>query len=533
MKFPATASDRSYTCRLLPLVALAVGAGMAGMVGTVGCSSDSTNGIFSGDDGGGGSAPTGNGGGATGGSSGSGGGSSTGGSSGGSCVACVSDRNCGSGVCAQIAGESYCGALCPKGNECATGEACVTLSTVEGAQVNACVARGGVCGTGTNSGDAGAGSSSGGTGSSSGAGADSGGGGNCGTLAAPGTTAPCNSCASSSSKCQANGCYGGWYCDTATSKCQAPPTTCTSGGSSGGGSSGGGSGSGGSIDAGAPPTGTVGTTGGSVSRLYFAVVGDTRPANVDDTAGYPTAIATKIYQDMEGFSPRPSFGVSTGDYMFATPGSGNAAPQLSLYASARGNFSNVMFPAMGNHECTGYTASNCGSGNADGVTENYTAFLGMLQPLGQTNPYYAINVNDTAGTWTAKFVFIAANAWTSAQSSWLDSTLAQPTTYTFVVRHEPAAANTAPGVSPSEQIMAKYPYTLSIVGHSHTYNKSGAKEVIVGNGGAPLTGGVNYGFGLLQQRSDQAIQVDMIDYSSLQPNTSFRFAVNPDGSPAP
>ncbi len=410
---------------------------------------------------------------------------------------------------------------------------------MEGAQVNGCVPRSGVCAAGGSSGGSGggSGSSSGGTssGGSSGGGSSSGGN-TCGTLVGPTVKAGCSSCSGSSSTCQANGCYGGWYCDTSTDKCQAAPTSCSGGGSSGGSgsSSSGGSSSGGSLDAGAPPTGTVGPTGGSVSRLYFSAVGDTRPANVDDTAGYPTSIITKIYQDMEGFSPRPSFGVSTGDYMFATPGKGNTMPQVSLYMTARALFSNTMFPAMGNHECTGYTASNCGSGNTDGVTENYTTFTSqMLAPISQTNPYYVIHINDTAGTWTAKFVFVAANAWTSAQSSWLDSTLAQSTTYTFLIRHESASANTAPGVSPAEAIMAKYPYTLSIVGHSHTYNKSGAKEVIIGNGGAPLTGGVNYGFALLQQRSDNAIQVDMIDYTTLQPDTSFRFAVNADGSAAP
>jgi hypothetical protein len=153
------------------------------------------------------------------------------------------------------------------------------------------------------------------------------------------------------------------------------------------------------------------------------------------------------------------------------------APQLDLYVQARGAFSNVMFPAMGNHECTGYTASNCGSGNPDGVTENYTAFLGqMLAPLGQSKPYYSIDVNGSNGAWTAKFVFIAGNAWDSGQSSWLDTTLAQSTTYTFILRHEPAAASTAPGVTPSEQIMAKHPYTLAIVGHTHTYQRGGARR---------------------------------------------------------
>jgi hypothetical protein len=261
-------------------------------------------------------------------------------------------------------------------------------------------------------------------------------------------------------------------------------------------------------------------------------IGDTRPANVDDTSGYPTAIVTKIFQDVQALNPRPLFGVSTGDYMFAQPGNGQAQPQLDLYMQARKGFSGIMFPAMGNHECTGYTSSNCGSGNSDGVTENYTVFMNtMLQPIAKSNPYYSVNINSTTGAWTAKFVFIAANAWDSAQSSWLSSTLAQKTTYTFIMRHESASANTAPGVTPSEKIMAQYPYTLAIVGHTHEYSKSGSKQVIFGNGGAPLTGSGTYGFGLFTQRSDNAIQVQNIDYSTGQAMDTW--AVNPDGSPAP
>src|SRR5207245_2657438 len=45
------------------------------------------------------------------------------------------------------------------------------------------------------------------------------------------------------------------------------------------------------------PTGSIGPNGGTVSSLYFAVVGDTRPGNIDATSSYPTAIITKIYQD--------------------------------------------------------------------------------------------------------------------------------------------------------------------------------------------------------------------------------------------
>ncbi len=69
--------------------------------------------------------------------------------------------------------------------------------------------------------------------------------------------------------------------------------------------------------------------------------------------------------------------------------------------------------------------------------------------------------------------------------------MAQKTTYTFVVRHEPPDASpAAPGQSPSETIISGYPYTLEIVGHSHTYGHYKTpypREVIIGNGGAPLT----------------------------------------------
>jgi hypothetical protein len=42
-----------------------------------------------------------------------------------------------------------------------------------------------------------------------------------------------------------------------------------------------------------------------------------------------------------------------------------------------------------------------------------------------------------SGWWgTARFVHVAANAWTTAQKNWLTNTLNVPTTYTFVVRHE-------------------------------------------------------------------------------------------------
>jgi hypothetical protein len=83
---------------------------------------------------------------------------------------------------------------------------------------------------------------------------------------------------------------------------------------------------------------------------------------------------------------------------------------------------------------------------------------------------------------------------------------------------------------PSEAIMANHPYTLAIVGHAHTYSHSKTKEIIIGNGGAPITGGASYGFGLIAQRADQALLVDVYNYQTMQADSSFHFAIKPDGT---
>jgi hypothetical protein len=278
--------------------------------------------------------------------------------------------------------------------------------------------------------------------------------------------------------------------------------------------------------------GVTGVTGGTLDTLSFVVVGDTRPPITDDTGGYPTAIITKIWQDVAATSPLPAFGVGTGDYMFALD---QASQQLALYNTARTGYTAAFFPAMGNHECSwlGLTTSNCGAGNASGATANYTTFIStMLAPYGVSNPYYTVDVSATDGSWTAKLVFIAANAWDSTQATWLDAELAKPTTYTFVVRHEGVASNTAPGVTPSEAILANHPWTLKIVGHIHTYQYSQTdREVIVGNGGAPLGGAVNYGYVIARQRADGAIAFTSYDYMTNAVVDTF--AVKADGTPTP
>ncbi len=445
------------------------------------------------------------------------------------CPSCVTGSDCADGwTCAQFQGDIFCAPACGPDNSCPSGRTCSLVSEYNGSQVSVCVPDNNAC-MASNPPPPHDG------GCPPPPACDSGSSDMCGTLAAPSVSAGCSSCSGSSSSCQPNGCYGGWWCDTSTNRCQSPPEagscpapSCPPAPPCG--SSGGDSGSP-QPDASPPPTGTITGSGGTLSSLLFAVVGDTRPANEDDTAGYPTSIITKIFADIEGSSPAIPFVVGTGDYEFASTYGSTSATQLNLYLGARKPYSGVFFPAMGNHECTGATASNCGPSGSDGETNNYKNFLSMfLGPIGQSNPYYSVEIDSSTGAWTSKFVFVAGNAWSSAQSSWLSSTMSKPTTYTFVIRHESSGANTAPGVSPSDSIINSYPYTALIVGHTHTYEWYGSNQVIIGNGGAPLSGSGNYGYGLVSQRSDGNIVFDMIDYMSLKADSSFHTVLTPTGN---
>jgi hypothetical protein len=415
------------------------------------------------------------------------------------CTVCQSDGDCQGQSCVVLPSGSYCASLCNTANDCSSDTTCTPVNAVStGAQVGACVPRGGVCGVAP-IGDGGEPAT-------------------CGDLLGPTVDAGCV-CPPERS-CNPNGCRFQQYCEPTTNTCRPAPIGCGTPGSA--------------YDAGPPPTGMVTPSGGAVSRLYFAVVGDTRPANEDDTSAYPTAVITQIYQDLQALSPPPLFAVSTGDYQFASPTGTQSTPQLDLYVGARAKYSGIVFPVMGNHECTGATASNCGPEIDGGLTPNYENFLSMiLAPAAQTSPYYEVDLTSSADApspWTAKLLFLAANAWTQTQANWLDAAMTRPTTYTFVIRHEEAGASSAPGTGPSENIMATHPYTLAIVGHTHTYQRSSQREVIIGNGGAPLSGGVDYGYGMVSQQADGSIAVDVIDYTTGLADSSFHFALNPDGS---
>ena len=424
------------------------------------------------------------------------------------CVPCIDRSECGSGWCVQFAADTYCAADCAN-SPCDAGLTCQLLVTESGESVKACVPAVAVCPVVVDGPDVNAST--------------------CG-YDGPDTPSCCKGCGANGT-CQANGCFNGWVCDQAACKCLAsvPAGVCQ--------------------DAGAQPDiapfdiapfdmaqqdvapGTLTVAGGTLPELAFAIVGDTRPAMIEDTKGYPSAIAAKIWQGVQ--SANVPFAVTTGDYMFATAWGSQAAPQLDLYLAAAAAYTGLRLPALGNHECTGATTSNCGMNGKDGLTKNYTSYLTkMLEPLGVDHSWYAFHVSAEDGSWTAKFVFVAANAWDNEQAVWLDAEMAKPTTYTFVVRHEPVAANTAPGVKPSEAILSKHPVTLRLVGHTHTYvYKPDTREVVVGNGGAPLSGSSHYGYVLVKRRPDAAIEFSAIDYSTGQVFSSF--AVQADGSPAP
>jgi hypothetical protein len=279
----------------------------------------------------------------------------------------------------------------------------------------------------------------------------------------------------------------------------------------------------------APAHPGAGPGGGLLPELSFAVVGDSRPANLDDTASYPTAIVQQIFTAVEAEMPHPEFVATTGDYMFASDNTGMVDAQLDLYLGARAAYSGIAYPAMGNHECTSLTQSNCGPGSSDGFPANYTQFVSrMVMPLGEAKPYYVERFAAMDGSWSAKLVFIAANAWTDAQARWLDLVLGEPTTYTFAVRHEPHYADSAPGVDPSTTILAAHPLTMLITGHVHSYaHIPASREIIVGNGGAPLSSGTDYGYVVIDRQPGGSLQVTSYTYSTHA--IVEQFMVTPDG----
>jgi Calcineurin-like phosphoesterase len=293
-----------------------------------------------------------------------------------------------------------------------------------------------------------------------------------------------------------------------------------------------------------------------LASLNFGMLGDTRPSSTT-TGQYPQSVKNIIASVFSGLqSQRVPFAVASGDYAFSSTSAGSALPQYTDYMTARKNFAGTYLPTMGNHECNGFTNSNCPVGAFTGMTQDYINTI-VTPSTGQSNPYYSALYVANDGSWSAKFIFVAANAWSSAQQSWLQSTLATATTYTFVVRHEPNNDARAPGTTPSENLMSSAfgtgGLTLSITGHTHLVQLPGgtqpygdqfgptkAYEMIIGNGGAPLDAGAYYGYAVATRRAgDGAIVIQMYESANTSGNpivpnvadSKFRFAVNANGSP--
>lgn len=124
------------------------------------------------------------------------------------CDPCVSPDECGGGTaCARFASgaDTYCGTLCPTGGGCDAGETCRSVSLVSGQSAKVCAPSSGTCPRAVGP-------------ESDGAVLD-----HCGVLTAPTAAADCHSCTFS---CQTNGCFGGWWCNTTTRRCQRPPKNC-------------------------------------------------------------------------------------------------------------------------------------------------------------------------------------------------------------------------------------------------------------------------------------------------------------------
>jgi hypothetical protein len=297
----------------------------------------------------------------------------------------------------------------------------------------------------------------------------------------------------------------------------------TDGGTSSPGDDGGVGGGGPSTPPSDPNASTVSFGDGS-QLMRFAVFGDVRPANKNQTAAYPTQIITSLFQLMQ--QKNAQFAIGTGDYMFASTASAVDA-QLGILLQAESGFAGTVFHALGNHECNGFTAGNCPALNE---SPNIQAFMQRLAPHGLTTAYYRVDVPTPMGK--AKFLYIAANAWSDAQGAWLKQQLADPTTYTFLVRHEAPTVTDAPGVSPSEMVVLGHPFTMELLGHSHEFSRLDTKHLISGNAGAPLANmgnGTNYGFVLVEQQADGVLQLSEIDEAT--GNVTEAWKVTPAGDP--
>jgi hypothetical protein len=278
-----------------------------------------------------------------------------------------------------------------------------------------------------------------------------------------------------------------------------------------------------SPDAPGLPDGPALPDGAARDGIIFTVFGDMRPSVPNATSSWPAAI---VNQNLTRMAATPAvFAVATGDYSFATTTAAVTAQFGMLLAAERAFGARPIYHVMGNHECQNTVDVNCPNFNESPQVQAYMSML-----AGHPQPWFTVLQNGRMGM--AKFIFVAANAWTSEQATWLRQQLAIPTRYTFIVRHEPTESSTAtvPGVPGSDAVLRGVPVTLYLFGHKHTYQHYAPNQVISGNSGAPLDGGgTYYGFVLVQERADGNIAVTAYDSATGMPTDSW--AVTPAGAP--
>lgn len=251
----------------------------------------------------------------------------------------------------------------------------------------------------------------------------------------------------------------------------------------------------------ATAAGPVGPEGGAVARMSFGVFGDVRPPSPNNTAMYPASIVAAVFDGIS--STGAQFAVASGDYMFATNAT-NAGAQVGMLLAAEARFGGHVFHALGNHECTGASASNCPLGNETALIQVYRARLAPAYAA----PYFDWIVRTDLGD--AHFIATAPNAWSPAQQAWLDRALAISARYTIVIAHEPPGNRQAPGSVAIESAVRARPtgVTLRLYGHTHEYRHVSANAIIAGNAGAPLASASGeYGFVVVEQRADANLVV--------------------------
>jgi len=265
----------------------------------------------------------------------------------------------------------------------------------------------------------------------------------------------------------------------------------------------------GTPDPGAVPVGSVGANGGSVDRLWFATTGDTRPSHCNQASEYPRAAIAQVATAMKAL--RVQFAVDLGDHMYVCSDQGGlsqaqldaeARAQMGVYMAAIASGPATWWMTLGNHECQAAfaTGSACAVGGPHDA--NFAAYMAALH---RPQPWYANDVHTSLGL--ARFVVVADDAWSAAQSAWLSSTLADADAhakYTIVVRHHPVQGSRS-GRPEIVDILRQHKYSLLLTAHEHDYQHDPVgwqgRSAVVGLGGA----GGKWGFGTVLQNASGSL----------------------------